>query len=320
MNKKSNNLFSTKDLEQIQNRIGRKYWFYKGDELYRYRLGQSNGPYQTRNLQMLRLCQPDARTIIDIGSNIGTNTIEYATWAKNVESFEPMRNNLYLCKKNVSLAKKQKLKGTYYDRKTSSYTHNPNKPDGWWKEGSSYASLDLIADINFYNVALGPKKDKVRMEQKLSEFSRGDAVSVNKKSKHPRTNVNMETLDSYKFKNVDIIKIDVEGYELEVLKGSKKTIKKHQPVIQVELRQTHTQRYNYGPNDLVDFVMNLGDYILCNFNGIELTEKDINKPNSVMDVFFVPRNISYRLSLIANKPRIHKGMNSFKNTFAELFE
>lgn len=313
-------LFSTKELEQVQNRIGRKYWFYKGDDLYRYRLGKNNGPYQTRNLQMLRLCKPDARTIIDIGANIGTNTIEYATWAKTVESFEPMRNNFYLCKKNVSLAKKEKLKGTYYNTKTSSYDHNPDKPAGWWKDGNIYASLDLIADINFYNVALGPEKSKIKMEQKISEFSRGDAVSINKNSKHPKINVNMETLDSYKFKNVDIIKIDVEGYELKVLEGAIKTIKKYQPVIQAELRQSHTQRYNYSPQDLIDFVMDLGDYILCNFNGIELKKSDIERPNSVMDVFFVPKNISYRLSLISNKPRKHKGMNSFKTNFQELFE
>ena len=57
---KNTKLFSVKDIEQVQNRIGRKYWFYKGDDLYRYRLGGSNGPYQTRNLQMLRHCKPNA--------------------------------------------------------------------------------------------------------------------------------------------------------------------------------------------------------------------------------------------------------------------
>ena len=34
----------------------------------------------------------------------------------------------------------------------------------------------------------------------------------------------INTLDSYNFDNVDIVKIDVEGYEMPVLKGAKHTI------------------------------------------------------------------------------------------------
>lgn len=315
---KNTKLFSIKDIEQVQNRIGRKYWFYKGDDLYRYRLGGSNGPYQTRNLQMLRHCKPYANTIIDVGANIGTNTIEYATWAKTVESFEPMKNNFYLCKKNVALAKKEKLKGTYYNRKTKKHEHNPNKPDGWWKVGDNFASLDLISKINFYNIALGEKTGAVKMAQKTSEFSRGDAIISNGSwKKYPTSKIKMVTLDSYNFKLVDIIKIDVEGYELKVLEGAKNTIKKYNPVVQCELRETHTKRFGYTSIDLVNFVKNLGDYVLCDFNGTQLLEKDLNKKNSVMDVFFVPKKIYETLDI---KRRTHKGMLRVKNNFSKLFK
>ncbi len=311
-------LFSVREIEQVQNRIGRKYWFYKGDELYRYRLGGANGPYQTRNLQMLRHCKPYANTIIDVGANIGTNTIEYATWAKTVESFEPMRNNFYLCKKNVALARKTKLKGTYYNRKKQKHEHNPDKPDGWWKMGDNFAPLDITSKINFYNVALGEKASLVKMAQKTSEYSRGDAVLSNGSwKKYPTSKIKMLTLDSYKFNLVDIIKIDVEGYELQVLKGARKTIRKHKPVIQCELRESHTKRFGYNSMDLVNFVMKLGDYILCDFNGIQLHEKDLNKNNSVMDVFFVPKKIYQTLDI---KRRTHKGMRKVRNNFSKLFK
>ena len=44
-----------------------------------------------------------------------------------------------------------------------------------------------------------------------------------------------ETLDTYEFYNVSVIKIDVEGHELEVLKGAKSTIEKNRPVIVIEI-------------------------------------------------------------------------------------
>ena len=47
-------------------------------------------------------------------------------------------------------------------------------------------------------------------------------------------NTDLKTLDSYNFTEVDIIKIDVEGYEIPVLKGAKYTIITNKPIIQIE--------------------------------------------------------------------------------------
>lgn len=46
--------------------------------------------------------------------------------------------------------------------------------------------------------------------------------------------IEVNTLDNFDFENVTFIKIDVEGHELEVLKGSINTIKKYKPNILVE--------------------------------------------------------------------------------------
>lgn len=309
-------LLSTKDIELVTNRIGRQYWIWKDDKLYKQRIGQQNGPYQTRNLQMLRRCCPNARTVIDVGSNLGTNTIEYATWAKTVESFEPMRNSLKLCKMNVNIAKKAQLKGKYFNRKKWTFEHDPNKDDGWFKlEDGRFASLDLIGKINFYNIALGNTAGQIKMEQRLSEYSRGDCIMVNGKSKHPTQSVKMQTIDSYNFTDVDIIKIDVEGSELMVLQGAEKTIKKYKPIIQCELRDSHTRRYGYRPLDLIKFMRSFKNYTVCDFNGKKIQGDKL--PNAVMDVFFVP-NIIYKKLKVTNK--VHPGMiQKTKNIFEKLF-
>lgn len=49
-----------------------------------------------------------------------------------------------------------------------------------------------------------------------------------------KTDLEMRTLDSYGLRDVDFIKIDVEGYEGEVLEGARQTISKHKPTIVFE--------------------------------------------------------------------------------------
>ncbi len=51
--------------------------------------------------------------------------------------------------------------------------------------------------------------------------------------------VSMHKLDSLGIGKVDFIKMDIEGYELEALKGMKETLEKYQPVLYIEI---HYQR------------------------------------------------------------------------------
>jgi len=50
------------------------------------------------------------------------------------------------------------------------------------------------------------------------------------------------TMDSYNLKEVDLIKIDVEGHERSVLEGGIDTITRCQPLILVEIEQRHHQQ------------------------------------------------------------------------------
>jgi FkbM family methyltransferase len=49
------------------------------------------------------------------------------------------------------------------------------------------------------------------------------------------TKIDLKTLDSYKFNDVDFIKIDVEGSEHLVIEGAVETISKNKPIIHIEL-------------------------------------------------------------------------------------
>lgn len=323
-------LHNFKNKKLIQNRIGRQYWIWDSDKLYEQRLARENGPYQARNLVFLRNCLPNARTIIDVGANIGMNTIEYATWAKSIKSFEPMNSTYELLKMNVDIAKKAKLKGKYYNIKEQKYQHDPSKDDGWYKMGDRFASLNLIGDIEMFNVALGNDNKDIMMEEVTKHCSRGDAIlrinettfsnifdkDLKPEAKNPTQESKMKTIDSYGFDDVDIIKADTEGTEYWVLQGAKQTIEKHQPVVQVELRKEHCEKYGYDPQDLVDYMMDLGDYVMCDMNAKDLG-KAYSKEKGVMDRFFVGRELYQSLE---KKNRAYPNTKTENNTFSGIFQ
>lgn len=283
-----NKLFDVRNSKKVINRIGREYWIWNTDTLYEQRMARENGPYQARNLVFNRKHLPNARTIIDIGANIGMNTIEYATWAKDVKAFEPMKSSLELMKLNIEIAKNANLKGRYWDTTLKKNIHNPDHPDGWFKfDDGSFAPLDLVANIELFEFALGAENDSVVMEQKTAECSRGDAIlKTGKASRNPLQLAQQRTLDSFNFQDVDLIKVDIEGTELFALMGAVETIKKWHPVIQVELRDTHCKKFNYHPNDIIDLIMSLGDYRMVDFKGNDLGKEFVKVP-FVMDRFFV---------------------------------
>lgn len=68
----------------------------------------------------------------------------------------------------------------------------------------------------------------------------------------------MVTIDSYHVDEVDFIKIDVEGSELNVLKGAVETIERCKPVIIVEQKPGHAQRFGYGQVDAVPWLCDRG--------------------------------------------------------------
>ena len=61
-----------------------------------------------------------------------------------------------------------------------------------------------------------------------------EADMVNKYETHIER-VEAVTLDHFNFENVGFIKIDVEGHEINVLKGALKTIQTSKPVLQIEI-------------------------------------------------------------------------------------
>jgi FkbM family methyltransferase len=81
----------------------------------------------------------------------------------------------------------------------------------------------------------------------------------------------INTLDSFGFEEVDLIKCDNEGYELFVMRGAEETIKRCRPTIIVEQKPGHGKTFGLSDTAAVEFLQTLGmqvrqvisgDYIL----------------------------------------------------------
>jgi FkbM family methyltransferase len=70
--------------------------------------------------------------------------------------------------------------------------------------------------------------------------------------------VDVDTLDDLcrrvGMTRLDFVKIDVEGAELHVLQGARRTVETFRPTMLIEIEQRHTARYQHSAQDVVDWL------------------------------------------------------------------
>jgi FkbM family methyltransferase len=114
-----------------------------------------------------------------------------------------------------------------------------------WKKNASWKLTNHL-----HEVALGEKDSSCGMHlvERMSARSHVNGGSEYK----------MNRLDDYEFENVDFIKVDVEGYELFVLKGAEQTLLKYKPCVVVEQKPHHGGKYGLSDTAAVDYLKSLG--------------------------------------------------------------
>ena len=173
--------------------------------------------------------------LVDIGSNVGSVTLPLARLfnLSTVISIEPTNFAFLKLKKNLKLnpdlEKRVKLFNTFISdqRRKVNFVHS---------------SWNLKSKKNKHKVHLGTLKKTSNKTQSLTQL-------LNKIGK-----------------KIDFIKIDVDGYEINVLKSGKQIINKYKPLIYFEFAPYLYKEFGYSPRILIDFIKNELNYTFLNEN------------------------------------------------------
>ncbi|TGB00739.1 FkbM family methyltransferase [Halobacillus salinus] len=169
---------------------------------------------------------PANSVIIDVGAYIGNHSVFFAKHCDSqVYSIEPNRESFDLLKKNLQL--------NQVEDRTMVWNMGLGKESG-------KASLESFSDQN-----LG-----------MSKLNRDDEGLIH-----------IETIDHLlaDLHRVDVMKVDVEGMELDVLQGAEATLKKHCPLLYIE---TTTPEHH---NQIAKYLKNIGYQSDRQFNATPTT-------------------------------------------------
>lgn len=188
--------------------------------------GKTHIEQELNNLFVIADTLPKDAVIIDGGTNIGFVTVPLAQRYRNsniqIIGFEPQRQ-LY-----------NALSGTLaLNSLTNCYIHNCGLGD---KKGQA-----TLPDVD-YGVA--------------QDFGMVQIKDSKKTQEHPYMrylDIDVITIDSMNLPRLDLIKLDIEGYECAALNGAQKTIKKYRPWVWAEYILSGPQNIKECFNDVIDY-------------------------------------------------------------------
>ena len=148
------------------------------------------------------LCRPN-QIALDIGASRGLYSARMAIWSKEVICFEPHPSSSRLLKETVA---------------------------------------KVFPSMTVHSVALSNQNGLESFKFEFLDPGRSRIIYTDsEKGNFGVRMVPVKTLDIFQLGNISLIKIDVEGFEFEVLEGALETIKKSRPAIIIEIEERHRE-------------------------------------------------------------------------------
>jgi len=163
--------------------------------------------------------------ILDVGTNVGETLLNFARLTGTngmVYGFEPVNENYEKCRRNIS--------------------------------------LNAFMNISVSQKALSDKTETLYFAPSVNNNSGG--IFMNKENGSNEHSASAITLDDFisekKINRVDLIKIDVEGFEYHVLKGAIQTVSRFRPLLFIEIDEYNLRRQGAGAGMILEVLREHG--------------------------------------------------------------
>ena len=166
-------------------------------------------------------------------------------------------------------------------------------------EPNNYEVLGMNKNLNDYNQIIAynkaiSEKTGVLKLYYSKDNNQGGHSTIFMEEYLTKNYVEIEALnldlfaDNEKLKNINLIKIDVEGAEMEVLKGFPNIMKNFKPLLIVEMNNQVQEKRGISTTDLKRYVCENYNYRTFNIlkNG-KLSECKIEQPHNIENVVFI---------------------------------
>jgi FkbM family methyltransferase len=178
------------------------------------------GYYERQETDLIKQLLKPEMIALDIGAHIGYFTLLMAKSCKRVYTFEPNDDNFKTLCENIK--------------------------------------LNFMTNIYPFHFAIGEKRELVKLY--LCDYNSGMHRSYPSNyctNNHQLTAI--ENIDFFDFsKEIDFIKMDIEGSEFGALKGMERLLDAHHPTILMEFCPKYIREYGADPEEEYHFLKTLG--------------------------------------------------------------
>jgi len=154
---------------------------------------------------------------------------------------------------------------------------------------SQNMSLNKIKDSRYSLINKGLAEQKATLNFYWNSNNSGGGSIRKDKKNTLQTEIEVLTIDDYVLENnihdVIFIKIDVEGYEPQVIKGAKETITKQQPILFIEVSPKWWNKNGYSTKDVLSIFKTLQYSFFLVINEKELKPITFEKLILIKDSF-----------------------------------
>ena len=193
-------------------------------------------------------------TVFDIGANMGDTALNFSkiTGEKGViYAFEPDNINFTRATKNIQ--------------------------------------LNSVTNILLQNIGLGNVNQTLKL-YKVNSGNQGMNRILSDQINIPYSEIKVRKLDDFiddnQINKIDLIKIDVEGYEMNVLNGGIRALKKLTPILFIEINDANLKLHGNSASSLVKFLNDLNYTVYHADSDIKLSEAD-NYSNCHYDIYAI---------------------------------